>query len=642
MGSKTTSTKGTHTIDYNVISRATTSYSAVSVNDAEEIASIDAPKMSSNPTAYIKNNLMSYFLIINLWIFQIDEISRTGRFELIEMLKARGLLATIALCSEAADIFIQTEYSVDRIASGVEDGYAVPFASRVIGDAPDDRVALQLLRFPKRFSPVSADLISQASVDNFDKINDKCKIGNRSERSQFWVERVRARLSSILAGFSVDYDKGFFSAGVAADADRPLADKLSAYSYWEPCLFHSPLLPIGNDRTKRDPSDYCAIVQSVPKSYKTARVIAEEHAYRQFHMQAIRLEIERCIERNGYVDLLDLHDQSPNQRLAWEGSFNPTYATIDLSAASDSLERAFIYSVLPLSVVRELDKYLPRYYSAMVTNKKGTHVRHVTRRMDMFCTSGSAVTFPIESIVFLAICLEVTEVCSRLTGESFVLPHVFGDDLLVDVAVYDTVVQVLEQLRFSVNTTKSFGWDSRYRESCGVEYFDGYALSSKYWPRSTVSFRNADVAATLGQLCSLQHALYENTVARIFLTAVVRCLEPRMTSHNPGVLCDDLWEPVPQFKRAPAPYDMTKMESCPYEREVHLVMKTRRKNRTSEVTAYGYTKAMIVQMWLYATFLRSGPQYDDDLSRLLGVTSKPPTLASLCDTGEVYWDYVRE
>lgn len=630
MSSKTASTKGTNVLDYDLIVTQTTSYAAISLKEAEEIAKIDAPNVSTNVVAYVKNNLLSYYLIINLWIFQVDEHSRLGRFMLIEAMKTLGLIETIAICSRAADTLVDFIGSTSVDITNV--GCDLQFVKSVIEEAPNDRVALQLLRFPKRFSPQSADQVAQASIDAFINVNRKCKIGNRSERSYYWVDRVRARISEILRGFCVDYNKGFFSQGMAADADRPLADKLNAYSMWDPCLYHTPLYAIGHDKTHRNVDDYAAIVQAVPKSYKSARIIAEEHAYRQFHMQAIRMEMERCIRVNGYEGYLNLHSQEANQRLAWEGSYNPTYATIDLTAASDSVERGFAYSVLPQSVVQELDRFLPKYFL----------VGHRRARMDMFCTSGSAVTFPVESIIFLAICLEVTETCHALTGEAYVPPCVFGDDMLVDVAVFDTVMQVLGQLRFTANPSKSFGENSRYRESCGVEYLDGYALSTKYWPRSTVSFKPADVAAAIGQLCSLQHSFYDNVVARIFLATVVRCLEPRMTSHYPGTACADLWEPIPKFNIVPAPFDRDKMDSSDYTREVHLTMKTRRRNRADELTSAGYTKRMLVEMWLYATFLKSGPNFDDELSRLLGVTTKPASIASLCDTGEVYWDFARE
>jgi len=640
MSSKTTSSNAAKSMINNVENALTRSVSLVSIDDAALIARHDGVSVSTTPDKYVDANKLTYYIAINTWLFQVMENGGCGHLDLLEAIQTRGLLEVIALCDGTANRYIHEMFSVDVPVNRME----IPmFLTNVLTHANDDQQALQWLRYLKRFSPDEADLVAKSSVDSFLAVNRGCKVRNRTEMSYYWVKRIRARIADMLAGYDVDWSDGLFSAGVAADARRPLMDKLEAYSQWDACLFHDSLYAIGFSPSTSHSDDYCAIVRPVPKTYKGARIIAMEHAYRQFHMQAIRKEIERLLQVNGYDKYLNLHDQTPNQVAAREGSYNPTYATIDLSSASDSIGRAFAYSVLPANVVHDVDEYLAKEFIAPSKDSN-------RRVMHMFSTSGSAVCFPVESVIFLAICIEVTETCTSLTGEHYVDPIVFGDDMLVDVQVYDTMCDVLTQLGFTVNLTKSYGDLSRYRESCGVEYVDGYNLQSTYWPRAIVSWHRKHVATTVSQLCSLQHALFGNQRARFFLAAVVRILEPRMTSHAPYTDCQDLWEYSPRFVPAHAPIEggiealsPSVITSNAAVREKHLTLKTRRDgSKISRSKAGLFPSSYIVDMWLYTTFLLHGPTYADKLDQLLGVSSKPPTRAMCADTGQVYWDWIRE
>lgn len=632
MKGKTSSSKATQVVAPSIINTidntTTRKLAIISLQEAKNVALRDASSVSTAPDEYVELNKFSYYVIINTWLFQVDEVSERGCIDLLDAICKLGLLPVIAACDGTANSFIAEQYALNEYdgTRSIIPRYLVHLLSGCV----DDKQALQLLRYPKRFSPDGADLIMQASIDSFITINNRCKLLNRRETSQFWVERIRSRIGDMLDGYAVDWSLGFFSSGVAADARRPLMDKLFAYSDWEPCLYHDALYAIGRDVIQHDGA-YTAVVQPVPKSYKTARIIAEEHAYRQFHMQAIRMEIERCLEVNGYTRYLDLHDQRPNQLGAQRGSISGAMATIDLSSASDSIGRNFAYNILPTALVHDLDRYLPTHFRV----GKKQHIMH------MFCTSGSAVTFPVESVIFLAISLEVASTCTRLTGDTYHTPIVFGDDILVDVKLFDTVCEVLTQLGFVVNDTKSYGPGSSYRESCGVEYTDGYSLQSTYWPRSTIKWSKDSLATTIAQLCSLQHGLYGTYKAGRFLAEVVRILEPRMTSHTVGTDCIDLWEDIPVFKEGYAP-GLEGSSEPGAKREMHLTLRTVRTNKLAQVAPSGFSGWSVVEMWLYARFLRFGPAFDDELSRLLGVSTKPPTRASHSDVGTVQWGWVKE
>lgn len=629
MSSKTTSSKGANKLVPYSESAATKLLAIVTPERCKRIAMLDASDLSSDPDEYVRENYLTYYTLINTWILMVREGSQRGALELLGAIDSMGLLPTIRACDEYAAKLVESQFSYSGITNS---DYVV---HGIIGGARTDKVALQWLRYPKRFSPASADKLYTRSIENFLFFNRENRRHAEAGYSQYWVSRIRDRIDRMLHGFTFNKLDGRFSSGAIADDGftKSTMDKLFAYSMWMPNLFEDPQYPIGHAPSIDwdASSSWTAIVKAVPKSYKTARIIAMEHSYRQFYMQAIRVGLERALAASGYDSFLNIKDQGRNQELAWQGSLSGGYATIDLSAASDSLSRDLAYSVLPRPIVKLLDKYLPKYFSI---EGYGEYL------MQSFCTSGSAVTFIVESIFFLALVLEVMATVTAFTGQRYAWPRVYGDDLIVDVRLYETVADVLTTLGFTVNPSKSFGEGTLYRESCGAEYFAGFDLTSKYWPRVTMRWRKRDIARTIAELCALQHRLYGCYDAQKFLASVVLTLEPRMTSHEPGVECVDLWDTVPRFLTVDAP--CKEGHTAPYQRERHLTLRTRRSNKSAVMGPSGFSGGTVVDMWLYATFLLNGPAYESELHRLLGVSSKPPTRASMHDVGEVYWGYTTE
>jgi len=90
-----------------------------------------------------------------------------------------------------------------------------------------------------------------------------------------------------------------------------------------------------------------------------------------------------------------------------------------------------------------------------------------------FAPMGSALCFPIETIIFAAICHCVTREYGASGDYS-----VFGDDIIVPTRCADRTMEVLGALGFRVNRSKSFYHaDCWFRESCGAEYCDGYDVT---------------------------------------------------------------------------------------------------------------------------------------------------------------------
>jgi hypothetical protein len=96
---------------------------------------------------------------------------------------------------------------------------------------------------------------------------------------------------------------------------------------------------------------------------------------------------------------------------------------------------------------------------------------------------GSAMTFPIESMVFwtivvMTVCrsrgeyLPTSEILKDLQEDA----SVYGDDIIVPVAYTQPVIELLELFGLKVNRAKSFT-NSNFRESCGAEFYEGHDVT---------------------------------------------------------------------------------------------------------------------------------------------------------------------
>jgi hypothetical protein len=204
----------------------------------------------------------------------------------------------------------------------------------------------------------------------------------------------------------------------------------------------------------------------VPKSYKTFRTISMESSTLQYLQQGVWKEIDRLVAGDGYLKArIGFHDQDRNQLLAKEGSISRNYATIDLSAASDSVS---------YSLVKKLFRgtKLLRY---LVTTRSSRTLLPDGRLIDLkkFAPMGSALCFPIETIIFASICEFVTQEHGVFGKYS-----VFGDDIIVPTQCVEDLMLILETLGFTPNRSKSFyKADCWFRESCGAEYCDGFDVT---------------------------------------------------------------------------------------------------------------------------------------------------------------------
>jgi hypothetical protein len=164
--------------------------------------------------------------------------------------------------------------------------------------------------------------------------------------------------------------------------------------------------------------------------------------------------------------LVDLDDQTINQKLAHEASITGQYASIDLSSASDTISLKLVELLLPHDWFEAIKQ--SRSPRGIMPDGKLITYQKVS-------SMGNGFTFELESLIFWAIC---SSVISLLRPASRRLA-VYGDDLLVSVEISSTVLWLLSYLGFTPNQKKTFV-KGPFRESCGKHYFLGIDVTPFY------------------------------------------------------------------------------------------------------------------------------------------------------------------
>lgn len=338
--------------------------------------------------------------------------------------------------------------------------------------------------------------------------------------------------------------------GPGSTADKLLGnEKFSASWTWRlEQYFSSDLFLIPNPRYASilDEVDFLTPeselpvrVISVPKTQKTPRIIAAEPVAMQYAQQALARSIVEGIAEDEVLNrFLRLDEQEFNQILAREGSITGDLATLDLSEASDRVSN---------ELVKLLLSYWPSLSGAVQAcrstrarvdlGEKGTYVHDIAK----FASMGSALTFPIEAIIFLVIVLlGIERSTGRRLRRSDVLAladkvAVYGDDIIVPVDHVGSVVHELESFGFKVNSQKSF-WTGKFRESCGKDYYAGidvsYVKLRQLWPDDRQDVEQIVALVSFFNQCKDAHYTYTTDWLRKQLLRLLGGYFPRVTRES--------------------------------------------------------------------------------------------------------------
>jgi len=199
-------------------------------------------------------------------------------------------------------------------------------------------------------------------------------------------------------------------------------------------------------------------VTCVPKDYKSLRSICIEPKEYQFAQQGIWDVLRYIVHESPLTrNAINFNHQEYNGRLCKRDDL----ATLDLKDASDTVRLKLCRLLFPKEVLRELTRYRSRRIS----------VRGDLVRPTCFASMGSALCFPVETLVFWAIAQ------ASVHPRSLHKPlRVFGDDIVCPKEDARFIVKMLEASGFKVNVGKTC-IDTPIRESCGVYTYAGKDVS---------------------------------------------------------------------------------------------------------------------------------------------------------------------
>lgn len=228
----------------------------------------------------------------------------------------------------------------------------------------------------------------------------------------------------------------------------------------------------------------------VPKDSRGPRVISCEPAELMFIQQGLMRKLYGILENHPFTEgFVNFEDQKINQTLARLSSKEGKLATLDLSDASDRVSLELVRRVFPtnwfecLNACRSEDTVLPS--GEVVSLRK-------------FAPMGSSCCFPVEALVFWACAVASIIPYGRILKNKIPPVWVYGDDIIVSVDSFDTVMRGLECVGLKVNKDKSY-WKGPFRESCGGDYHLGVDVTPirvrKFLSKSRTSLAtNADLA----------------------------------------------------------------------------------------------------------------------------------------------------
>lgn len=193
---------------------------------------------------------------------------------------------------------------------------------------------------------------------------------------------------------------------------------------------------------------------NVPKSYKIFRGITPNTTIGNFHTIGLGRYLMMRLSQ-AKLNIRKLQDRH-RKWVKWL-SKTLTHVTADLSSASHCYTSALINRLVPRDWFVALNVGRIRYVD----------VGGVIANQASFMAMGIGFTFPLQTLCFYAILKAI----ATLTGTKGRI-SVYGDDLIYPRRMHTYAAKALVHLGFKLNTDKTFV-TSKFRESCGADFFDG-------------------------------------------------------------------------------------------------------------------------------------------------------------------------
>lgn len=214
----------------------------------------------------------------------------------------------------------------------------------------------------------------------------------------------------------------------------------------------------------------------VPKNVDVGRTICSEASLNMYAQLGQGSILENRLASYFGLQIKGLKEgvqHLKNQELARLGSISGSFATIDLSSASDSISLKMLRRFTPPSIMWALER----------TRAKSATVNGDQVVLHMVSSMGNGYTFPLETAIFAS----VVSACFRFAGVERKNPYgsalgnwaCFGDDIIVPTSLFRSTVRLLNLLGFKVNLDKTFA-EGPFRESCGADWYKGRPVRGIY------------------------------------------------------------------------------------------------------------------------------------------------------------------
>jgi hypothetical protein len=194
-------------------------------------------------------------------------------------------------------------------------------------------------------------------------------------------------------------------------------------------------------------------VVTVPKDYRKLRLISVEPASQQFIQQGQMKAIYKFLDRSPLGLFCSVDDQERNRTMT-----HREFTTLDLSDASDNLSIDLVANIIPFGIYRRL----------VSSRSQFAAFEGETIRLNCFSPMGSAVCFPLQTIIFTLLCMATWDYLWPENELRDLRMSCFGDDIIVPSELHSPLAGVLSELGLIVNHEKSC-YLTPFRESCGLE-----------------------------------------------------------------------------------------------------------------------------------------------------------------------------
>jgi hypothetical protein len=339
----------------------------------------------------------------------------------------------------------------------------------------------QLLDFDKRVIWSSDKSFDDLSTESFSGFVDSQKgfwcPEPMSRRALLVIHRAREICQSVLGEFSYDewFDSCSFGKRAAVGLPRSKSyldtrlERLSGtdkqLAAFNECLARDVHLfrAVRKRCRQRNVVDHIKAT-AVPKSFKSARIIAPDTILGGFLSRGLGDVIRARLEKETHIDLSLQQDR--HRRWARIASTNGYLSTIDMSKASDSFTWRHIELLVPSDWHEALD----------VVRSRRCEVDGKVVDLTSYMLMGSGHTFPLQTLLFYCLA-EATRTLLNRRGKV----SVYGDDIMLPTQCARPFIVVMSELGFKVNSEKSF-YDQPdperpshtfFRESCGGDYKGG-------------------------------------------------------------------------------------------------------------------------------------------------------------------------